>query len=179
MKQFILFIVSCALVIGLLGCGNYDEKYADISIKKAYRSYLISDPMIMEFSGVKIISEPEFDRTVIISVESTSIEKSSAIELLKAEKVCKAKATSRLADEKYGSYVSRNTTIEEKTEIQSTNSGEKAKSSSELTDQIRSIVKGHVVDAPVIGKWLSKDRTVFHLAIGYCIDSKGRVHHLE
>lgn len=162
-----------------LACTNTPDNFIEIDISPVFRRYLLADTLLMEYSGVKIIPEPDLNRNIVIIVESTALNGDASSSITKAEKILKAKALAKMAEEIHGSYISRTTKLEEKTVTRITNTTEDSINTSQLNDQIRSSVQGHVPGAPTVGKWLSMDRTVFYLAIGYCVDDKGHVFYLD
>jgi hypothetical protein len=164
--KYILFVF---ISFALLGCYRSLTDFDDIQINKEYYHYLVSNPVIMKSTGVKVINDKPLRRTIIIAVESVMIEKDTPAEKLKAEKVCRIKALSRLTTEKYGVQIFHYESLEEKTTQLIDNTIESESSTSELITITNARTNGTIKNAKTIGHWFSKDRTIYYLALGITI----------
>jgi hypothetical protein len=160
-------------------CNVADKpQFTDVVIDKRFKSYLQSNPLLMEVTGAKVIREKR-GRLVLMSVASTVLKDESPSERLRAEKVCRVKAFAGMVAEKKGVQVCHVETLKEKTEVVIDNHIETGTSVSELIQVTQIKVEGITKDMPVIGRWRSKDGTVFYLAIGSFLDENGEVLELE
>ena len=163
------------LLSGVAMCNGADKpKFADVVIDKQFKPYLLSNPLLMEVTGAKVIREKK-GRTILLSVASTVLKDESPSERLRAEKVCRVKALAGMVAEKKGIQVCHVETLNEKTDVVIDEKGETGTSVSELLQVTQTKVEGITKDMPVIGRWRSKDGTVFYLAIGSCLDKNGEV----
>ena len=168
---------SIALLMGLVLCAGdvaVQKKFSDIAIEDAFRPYLVSNVLLMEVTGAKVIRLPK-KRTVVIAVASTVLNDDSAKERLRAEKVCRVKALASIVADRQGIQVAHTEELTEETKIVIDEKGETGKSISDFTQITKTKVEGLAKDMPVIGRWRSKDGMVFYLAIGSCLDKNGEV----
>jgi len=166
---------SIALFMGLVLCAGdaaVQKKFADIEIEDAFRPYLVSNVLLMEVTGAKVIRLPK-KRTVVIAVASTVLKDDSAKERLRAEKVCRVKALASVVAEKQGVQVAHTEELKEETKIVIDEKGETGKSVSDLTQITKTKVEGIAKDMPVVGRWNSKSGEVFYMAIGVILDKNG------
>ena len=156
-------------------CNGADKpQFADVVIDKQFKPYLLSNPLLMEVTGAKVIREKK-GRTVLLAVASTVLKDDSPKERLRAERVCRVKALAGMVAEKNGIQVCHVETLNEKTEVVIDEKGEIGTSVSELLEVTQTKVEGITKDMPVVGRWRSKDGTVFYLAIGSYLDKNGEV----
>jgi hypothetical protein len=168
------------VVIGLLllslgaGAGEVPglDKFSAIEIEKPFDTYLRANPLLMEVSGAKVIRLKNGNR-VVLAVASTVLKNDSAAERLRAEKVCRVKALASVVAEKQGVQVAHLEQVKDRTVIVIENGKETAKSVEEVLQVTRTKVEGITRDMPVVGRWKSKDGTVFYLALGVVCDKKG------
>ena len=154
-------------------CNAADKpQFIDVVIDKHFTPYLLSNPLLMEVTGAKVIREKK-GRTILFSVASTVLKDDSAKERLRAEKVCRIKALAGMVAEKNGVQVWHVETLNEKTKVVIDEKGETGTSISELLQVTRTKVEGITKDMPVIGHWRSKDGEVFYVAIGVILDDTG------
>lgn len=153
-------------------------QFANVVIDKQFRPYLLSNPLLMEVTGAKLIRQKSGE-TILLSVASTVLKDDSPKDRLRAEKVCRTKALAGIVAEKKGVQVCHVETLNEKTEVVIDEKGETGKSVSELLQVTKTKVEGITKDMPVIGRWRSKDGMVFYLAIGSRLDQKGDVVEFE
>jgi hypothetical protein len=126
----------------------------------------------MEIGGAKIIRmRPEC--RLVVSVASTVLKDDSASERIRAERVCRPKALASVVAERTGVQIAHTEELKDKTIVVIIDGKEKAKSVSELLEVTRSKVSGIAKDMPVVGRWKSKDGTIFYLAIGVICDKEG------
>lgn len=160
-------------------CNATDKpQFSDVVIDQQFEPYLLSNPLLMEVTGAKVIREKK-GRTVLFSVASSVLKNQSPSERLRAEKVCRVKALAGLVAEKKGIQVCHVETLKEKTEVIIDKNGETGTSISELLQVTQTKVEGIAKDMPVIGRWRSKDGMVFYLAIGSSLDKNGDVVEFE
>lgn len=157
-------VLGLAMAIG--------HPYSDVQIDKAYEPYLLSEPLLMEASGAKIIRLENGDR-LLVAVASTILRDSSAKERLRAETVCRTKALASVVAEKQGVQIAHTERVAETTRVVLDGQKETAKSISELFQTTTAKVEGLAPDLPVIGRWKSKKGDVFYLAIGTQITQHG------
>lgn len=148
-------------------------QFRDVVIEKQFLPYLLSNPLLMEVTGAKVIRQKN-GQTVLLSVASTVLKGDSAKDRLRAEQVCRTKALVGIVAEKNGVQVFQVETLNEKTEVVIDEKGETGKSVSELLQVTQSKIEGMTKDMPVIGRWRSKDGDVFYLAIGRQLDKNGQ-----
>lgn len=172
------------LAVGILGtaiptlfvakCNSADTPgFREVEIEEQFKPYLVSNPLLMEVSGAKVIRLPK-GRSMVISVASTVIKDGSPQDRLRAEKVCRVKALANVVAEKQGVQVAHTEELKEQTTIVLDGEEEKGTSVSELLQITKTKTEGIVKDMPVVGRWKSKDGQVFYLAIGAVIDREGR-----
>ena len=172
---------SVALLMVLVLCAGdaaVQKKFSGIEIEDAFKPYLVSNVLLMEVTGAKVIRLSK-KRTVVIAVASTVLKDDSAKERLRAEKVCRVKALASVVAEKQGVQVAHTEELKEETKIIIDEKGETGKSVSDFTQITKTTVEGLAKDMPVIGRWRSKDGMVFYLAIGSCLDKNGEVIEFE
>lgn len=154
------------------------KKFSDVSIEKAFRPFLESNPLLMEVTGVKIISRKDGSK-VVLAVASTVLKDKSANERLRAEKVCRIKALASLVAEQKGIYLCHTETLSEVEKIVIDEKGETATSVSKLLQLTKTKVEGITKDMPVVGRWKSKEGDVFYMVLGVVLDENGDVVPLE
>jgi hypothetical protein len=147
-------------------------KFSEVEIEKSFEVYLLTNPLLMEVTGAKIIRLADGNR-VVLAVASTVVKDNSSKERLRAEKVCRIKALASVVAEKQGVQVCHVEQLEEKTVIVLDGKGETGKSVSELLQVTKAKVEGVARDMPVVGKWKSKEGDVFYFAIGVTCDKSG------
>ena len=169
-------VIGMTLLLSCFGLCNAADKpqFADVVIDDQFKPYLLSNPLLMEVTGAKVIREKK-GRTVLLAVASTVLKDDSPKERLRSEKVCRVKALAGMVAAKKGIQVCHVETLNEKTEVVIDEKGETGTSVSELIQVTQTKVEGITRDMPVIGRWRSKDGTVFYLAIGSCLDENGDV----
>ena len=169
-------VIGMTLLLSCVAFCNAADKpqFTDVVIDKQFKPYLLSNPLLMEVTGAKVIREKK-GRTILLSVASTVLKDESPSERLRAEKVCRVKALAGMVAEKKGIQVCHVETLNEKTDVVIDEKGETGTSVSELLQVTQTKVEGITKDMPVIGRWRSKDGTVFYLAIGSCLDKNGEV----
>ncbi len=149
-----------------------DERFTEVEVEKAFRPYLLPNPLVMETAGAKVI-RLDGGRTVVLAVASTALKDNSAKDRLRAEKVCRVKALASVVAAKTGVQVCHVERVKEKTVIVIEGGKAKTRSVSELLSMTRTRVEGVARDMPVVGRWKSKDGEVFYLAIGVVLDKDG------
>ena len=174
MGKCIVFGMALWLCCVALCNGADKPEFDDVVIAKQFKPYLLSNPLLMEVTGAKVIREKK-GRTILLSVASTVLKDESPPERLRAEKVCRVKALAGMVAEKKGIQVCHVETLNEKTDVVIDEKGETGTSVSELLQVTQTKVEGITKDMPVIGRWRSKDGMVFYLAIGSCLDENGDV----
>jgi len=162
------FLVCSALLL----LAAEPDKFSAVEIEKPFDTYLKANPLLMEVAGAKIIRLKD-GKQVVLSVASIVLKDESPKTRLDAEKVCRVKALASVVAEKQGVQVCHTEEVKEKTEIVIENEKETGKSVSELLQITKTRVEGMSKDMPVVGKWKSKDGTIFYLAIGIICDKKG------
>ena len=169
-------VIGMTLLLSCVAFCNAADKpqCTDAVIDKQFKPYLLSNPLLMEVTGAKVIREKK-GRTILLSVASTVLKDESPSERLRAEKVCRVKALAGMVAEKKGIQVCHVETLNEKTDVVIDEKGETGTSVSELLQVTQTKVEGITKDMPVIGRWRSKDGMVFYLAIGSCLDENGDV----
>ncbi len=154
-------------------CGAADKpQFADVVIDKQFQPYLLSNPLLMEFTGAKVVRDRQ-GRTILLSVASTVLKNDSPAERLRAEKVCKAKTFAGMVAEKHGVQVCHVETLNEKTVVVIDAGGETGKNVSELLQVTQTKIEGITKDMPVIGRWKSNSGDVFYVAVGVILDKNG------
>lgn len=166
---------SIALLMGLVLCAGdaaVQKKFSDIEIEDAFRPYLVSNVLLMEVTGAKVIRLPK-KRTVVIAVASTVLKDDSAKERLRAEKVCRVNALASVVADKQGVQVAHTEELKEETKIVIDEKGETGKSVSDFTQITKTKVEGIAKEMPVVGRWNSKNGDVFYMAIGVILNKNG------
>jgi hypothetical protein len=166
---------SVALLMVLVLCAGdaaVQKKFSDIEIEDAFRPYLVSNVLLMEVTGSKVIRLPR-KRTVVIAVASTVLKDDSARERLRAERVCRANAFASVVSDKQGVQVAHTEELKEETQIVVDEKGETGKSVSDFTQITKTKVEGMAKCMPVVGRWKSKNGDVFYIAIGVILDKNG------
>jgi urease gamma subunit len=148
------------------------ERFTDVEVEKSFRPFLLTNPLLMEVAGAKVIRLDK-GRRVVLAVASTALKDKSGKDRLRAEKVCRVKALASVVAEKGGVQVCHVERVKEMTVIVIEDGKEKGKSVSELLSMTRTKVEGVARDMPVVGRWKSKDGEVFYLAIGVVLDKDG------
>lgn len=149
-------------------------EFSDVKIEEDFKPYLLSNKLLMEISGAKII-KLEKGKTLVLAVGSVVLKDDKPKTRIDAEKICKTKALASVVGEKYGVNVFNTQTLNESTQITLDNNQEKVKSVSDFLEITKSQTSGMVKGMPPVGSWMSKDRTVFYVAIGVFLDKKGEI----
>jgi hypothetical protein len=167
-------MIALCFMLAATACATDGEaqKFSKVDIDKPFEAYLLSNPLLMEVTGAKVIRLDDGNR-VMIAVASTVLKDNSAKERLRAERVCRVKALASVVAEKKGVQVAHVEHLKERTVTVIDNGKETAKSVSELLQVTQTKVEGIARDMPVVGMWRSKDGTVFYLAIGGVYDKGG------
>ncbi len=153
------------LILPIACVSSYAQEFKDIKIEKEFEPFLLKNPLLMDFTGCKIIQLKNGD-AILLSVAVTTLKDNSASERIRAEKVCRVKALAAIVAEKNGVHVYRAESLIDKTEIKLENGVESAKSITEVLEITKTKVQGITKDVPLIGTWLSKDGDQFYLALG-------------
>ncbi|MDZ4849975.1 MAG: hypothetical protein SGI77_11875 [Pirellulaceae bacterium] len=174
------FTLTMVFLLASLSHGNAADppQFSDVVIDKEFQPYLVRNRLLMEVTGAKIIKLKN-GQTILLSVASTVLKDDSAMERLRAEKVCRIKALAGLVAEKKGVQVCHVETLKELTEVIIDKKVETGMNISDLLQVTRTKVEGITKDMPVIGRWRSKDGAVFYLAIGSQLNSNGEVLEVE
>lgn len=172
--KFLSIIGTAILISWATLCIAAEPQFSDVVIEKQFKPYLLSNPLLMEVTGAKVIRQKN-GQTVLLSVASTVLKDDSAKDRLRAEKVCRTKALAGIVAEKKGVQVCHVESLNEKTEVVIDEKGETGKSVSELIQVTQTKVEGIARDMAVIGRWRSKDGEVFYLALGSRLDKKGEI----
>lgn len=169
-------VLGLAALLSCISFCSADDKprFADILIDEPFRPFLISNPLLMEVTGTKVIREKK-KRVILLSVASTVLKENSPSERLRAEKVCRVKALTGIVAEKQGIQVCHTEVLNEKTKVVIDEKEETGRNVSELLQVTQLKVEGITKDMPVIGRWRSEDGKVFYLAIGTCLNETGAV----
>jgi hypothetical protein len=154
-------LVLATFIVGPL----YAQEFTNIKIEKEYEPFLLKNPLLMDFTGCKIIRLKNGD-AILLSVASTTLNDNSSSERIRAEKVCRIKALAAIVAEKNGVQVFRAESLIDKTEIKLENGVESANSITEVLEITKTKVQGITKDVPLIGTWLSKGGDQFYLALG-------------
>lgn len=152
---------------------NVQSSFSNVKISKPFKKYLISNRLLMEVTGAKVIQLANGDR-VVLAVASTAVKSNSAKDRLRREKVCRVKALASVVAEKKGVQIAHTEVLKEKTVVVIEDGKEKAKSVSKYLELTKSKVEGIARDMPVIGRWRSKDGEIYYLAIGIMLDANGK-----
>lgn len=145
----------------LLECA---EHFQDVTLDSAFASALLSDPILMEVGGVKVLTTIDGTR-MVISVGTTEIREPSAKETLRQKKVAQMRAESQLV-RWTESHVSTRTTMKEEHRISTNGSGVEAQITEDFQEITKEEAEGIVKGMAPIGTWSSLDNQIFYLAIG-------------
>jgi len=149
------------------------ERFADVQIGAPYRTYLLADPLLMRVTGAKVIKLDK-GRHMIIVVASTVPESDSPRHRLRAERVCRIKALAYIVARNNPVQVVHAEQATDRIVIRIEDGHERAKSVSEVTETIRTRVAGSTHELPVVGRWMSRDRSTLYLAVGVIMDRTGK-----
>ena len=167
------YILDCDL---LLADDKNDKavknKFTDIEIHPRFKTILVSNVLLMEVAGAKVVRLPG-NRTAVVGVASTEVKKSSSSDRLRAEKVCRIKALANVIGEKQGVQVLHIEELKDETRVIFDDNGEKASSVSTLMQVTKTKIEGIAKDMPIVGRWSSANGEVFYLAIGVILDENG------
>ncbi len=152
---------------------NRTAQFRDVEIEVDFEKYLISNPLLMEVAGAKVVRRKD-GSNVVIAVGSTVLNDGSAKERLRAEKVSRVKALTSLVAEKQGVQIAHVEELKDETVVVLENGTEKATSVMDLLKITKAKVEGITRDMPVIGRWRSAEGDTFYLAIGAIIDRSGK-----
>jgi hypothetical protein len=169
--------VNCLTLISVfLFCADpaAADKFSDVQIERPFDRYLLANPLLMESTEAKVVKLPK-ERSLVVAVASTVLKDNSALERLRAEKVCRVKALAALVQEKKGVQVFHTEESTDKTVIVNVDGKEHGKSVSDFLEITKTKVQGIVKGLPVVGRWKSKDGDVYYLAIGGIVDKKGDI----
>ncbi len=150
-----------------------DEKFTDVQIDKQFRETLTSNPLLMETPGAKIIKIKETN-FLLLGIASTVLKDESPTERLRAEQVCKIKALREVVASTHGVQISSLQKSEDRNVVVIDKEGAKTSTVSEFLQITTERVKGIAKDMAVIGRWKSKDGSVFFLAVGKLVDRQGK-----
>ena len=147
-------------------------QFADIKLASPFDGYLLSQPLLMEVTGAKVIRLTN-GRTAVVGIASTVLRDGSADDRVRAERVCIIKARAAVIGEQQGVQVAHVEQIKDRTVVVVVNGKETAKSVSELLVLTRSKVEGISRGLAPVGRWKSADGKVFYLAVGGIFDAQG------
>jgi hypothetical protein len=158
--------------VALLSAADPAGKFSDVVIEKPYAVYLRGNPLLMEVAGAKVIRLPD-GKQVVLGVASVALADDSPRARLQAERVCLAKALASVVGEKSGVQVAHVEKVEDRTVIVIDKGKETARSVAKVMSLTELKVRGVARGLTIVGRWRSKDRKVFYLAIGGLCDRKG------
>ncbi len=148
------------------------SQFADVKLEKPFDGYLLSQPLLMEVPGAKIITLTN-GRYAVVGVASTVVKDDSAGDRLRAERVCLSKARAAIIGEQKGFQVAHIEQAKDRAVVVIDNGKETAKSVSELLVLTRSKVEGISRGLAPVGRWRSADGKAFYLAVGGIFDAEG------
>ena len=166
------FLLPACLAV-LLSTTSAAE-FSDVRIDSKFKKYLKADPLLMELSGAKVIALPD-GKHVVLAVASTVLKDGSPADRIRAERVCRLKALAYFIGDRDGVQIVHVERSADQTVIKIKAGKETAESVSEYLEQTEAKTRGIAKGMSVIGRWKSKDGSVFYLAYGAILDEDGEV----
>ena len=164
-------MITAMLLYAALGTGA-DGKFVDVVMEKPYDAYLLSNPLLMEVAGAKVLRLSD-GRRVVLAVASVALKDDKPRTRLEAERVCVARATASVAAEQQGVQVAHIESVEDRSVVVIENGKEKGKNLFQVLQVTKSQVQGLVRGLTVVGRWKSRNGAVFYLALGMTCDARG------
>jgi hypothetical protein len=143
--------------------------FLDVVIDEPFRPYLLTNPLLMEVAGAKVIHLPG-GRRVLLAVACTDWRDNSGKDQMRRTTLCRNKARAALLTEQQGVQVATLTKSEERDVITIENGVEHGRSIAESLEITTSQAQGLVQEMPVVGTWRSPDGSLFYLALGRFVD---------
>lgn len=163
------------LLLCLIVTGNESaaDDFTDVQIREPYRSYLLADPLLMHVTGAKVV-ELSHGRKMVMAVASMVPASTSPRHRIEAERICRIKALAYLVAQRNPVQIVHTEEVKDRVVIRIQYGHEDAESVSDLRETIRTHVEGSTRGLPVVGRWLSRDRSTLYLAIGMIADRTGQ-----
>lgn len=165
--------VSLLLCLIVAGNDSTPMGFADLQIREPYRTYLLAEPLLMEGNSVTVI-ELEDGMKMLTAVASVVLRSDSPQHRLEAERICRVKALASIVARRSPVKLTQSVQVKERVVVSIEGGRERAESVSETIEIIRTRVSGATRQLPVVGRWMTHDRTVMSLAIGTIVDRTGK-----
>ena len=151
-----------------------EPRVTSIQADPPFDKYLLANPILLEVPGFKLIRLKGGGK-VILSVASTEMKDDSASERVRAERVCRLKATVGSLKEKQGILIAHAETLDDGkvTVAISTENASSSDGLETLKQMTSAKVEGIVKEMPPVGRWRSPDGKIFFLATGVILDANG------
>ena len=156
--------LGLVLLAGTLCHAEFDS-FSNVQIEDQYRPFLAANPLLMEMAGAKVIKFEDGSR-LLLAVGCTDVRANSPQEQMRRRTVGRAKAQAQLTSELAGVQVTTSSKFSEQSVITTENGVERGVSLSESLETTESQAKAIIPGLPVIGTWMSKDGSLYYLAIG-------------
>ena len=140
--------------------------FVEVKIDAPYKSFLMSEPALMEVSGAKLIKAKGGKRYILGIATTSTAGKTLDI----ATRVLRVKADRSVLELTNGVQVVVEEILDTKTIVTLVDGKESSAMIEEYKSLITSQVRGKVKSLPVVGSWYSSDKKRFYLAVGITLD---------
>lgn len=130
-----------------------------------FREILVVLPLVAEVPGGRIIKMPD-GKEWLIGTGSTPQKENSPSEIIRREKISRAKAQASIAEYLNGTNVVATVVSTDSTQTVIKNKKETAIATEQLDEKIVTRVKGQIKSVQVISTWTNLDGTIFYQAVG-------------
>lgn len=141
-------------------------KFIEVKIDAPYKTFLLSEPALMEFSGAKLIKAKDGKRYILGTATTSMAGKTLDI----ATRILRVKADRSVLELTNGVQIAVEEILDTKTIVTLVDGKESAAMIEEYKSLITSQVRGKVRSLPVVGSWYSSDKKRFYLAVGITLD---------
>src|SRR5262249_151731 len=139
-----------------------DDKFVDVTMEKPYDAYLLSNPLLMEVAGPKVLRLSD-GRRVVLAVASVALRADKPQTRLGAERICGARATASVAAEQQGVQIAHIERVEDRSVVVIENGKETGRNIVQVLQITKSQVRGIVRGLTIVGRWKSKEHNVYYL----------------
>ncbi len=149
-----------------------ESQVKDVEIESPFAEWLQAKPNLMSSTGVTLfkLGDGKFGLLVVAMVP---LGDGSPKDILRAERVTKEKAFRSLVAKETGIKIASVQVFEQKTTVELSAGPPQTKTLAEYMEWTKVKVEGMGKELPVVGRWKSKDGSVFYLAVGVVCDKDG------
>lgn len=156
--SILAFFIAFSLFAG-------ETEFSNVIIDEEFLPFFKAKKSLMSLPGVKEFTSPGKKSRIIVCVTSMAASGTSSLDIKKMTEICRLKAQLEFlrAD---GVHMSSYYKVDNRLTVIGEGKQQKIKSLSTYLNVVEERVSGFVKGLPVVGRWFSKDKSVFYLAIG-------------